>query len=1050
MKRLRSTDDLDSYGKDPNPNQNPNSNPNRSSLSSSSSHRSFYYKSDTVRKGLVSSSSSATAASGGGGGRYDWDRSAAEDDREGARMVRKRSEHDFEGFDRRKGFDRYRDGGGGGGGESRGYDRSLMHRSESFCGPRREFPKGFRSERDRSRREGSAVSSWRRFGSGNKEFDDGVGTRSRLEERGKGIRDVRSPTWSNSRDSGSEQSRVRSPPARGLRDGKSVSVSKSKSKSPTWSKDSVGSEQSKCVEVKKTTEEEGVQVQSGSSSEMEEGELEPEPEPKSDAGGKPESVPEVEGDKEEVQVHGGMEIDHKEIESEDRNTSVKDKDELLNKEDMEERNEKGVCEVKDVDEEVNGFSNLEGNSASEKLDRGSINGIEICNEGGERNQECLRGGGERKDETAQCHPVDEKSMQSDGERKEDKVIDLEVEVEGFEERRMGEERTENGVAKEDMTKATESLTLSLKDKGKSVVVTPTHVADSAADNGGWIEREPRDLMNCRESDMEMEGPSTRGFELFGNSPVKRQEKADQSGANSMQKNEKLMLEPLDLSLSLPNVLLPIGAAPGSPGQARSVQSLSNTFRTISDGFTASVSFSGSQSFYHNPSCSLTQNSMDFEQSVKSRPLFGGIDWQALAQNEPKNNKEVPLYQRILLNGNGSQSYQQSQPASNGQSGQGQHPWMPEGSSSKITNGLERQLSFHKQLSAGHSRHHHDDVRSPSHSVGSHDIGSTYSLERKRLMREKSNGSLYRTGSSKMDQEQFPFGGVEFVEAVIGRIVSEPIPLMARKFHEMNGQSLAYIKDSVREIMLNADKRRQISALQKALVNRPELTLEMLLKSHRVQLEILVALKTGLPDFLQQDTSVSSSDLAEIFLNLRCRNLACRSPVPVDECDCKVCSQKNGFCSSCMCLVCSKFDMASNTCSWVGCDVCLHWCHADCGLRESYIRNGRSATAQGASEMQFHCVACDHPSEMFGFVKEVFQNFAKEWSAETLSKELHYVKRIFATSKDLRGRRLHEFAGQLLARLTNKSDLPDVYSHIMAFLNGNEFYVLPEEIYFLVA
>ena len=86
--------------------------------------------------------------------------------------------------------------------------------------------------------------------------------------------------------------------------------------------------------------------------------------------------------------------------------------------------------------------------------------------------------------------------------------------------------------------------------------------------------------------------------------------------------------------------------------------------------------------------------------------------------------------------------------------------------------------------------------------------------------------------------------------------------------------------------------------------------------------------------------------------------------------------------------------------------------------------------------QFHCVACDHPSEMFGFVKEVFQNFAKEWTAETFSKELEYVKRIFVASKDLRGKRLHEIAGQMLARLANKSELSEVYGHIMAFLTGN--------------
>ncbi|KAJ6310088.1 hypothetical protein OIU76_014931 [Salix suchowensis] len=64
-------------------------------------------------------------------------------------------------------------------------------------------------------------------------------------------------------------------------------------------------------------------------------------------------------------------------------------------------------------------------------------------------------------------------------------------------------------------------------------------------------------------------PVLEGFELFASSPVRKVEKAEQS-SGSKSKDEKLQLEPLDLSLSLPNVLLPIGAtgdstqAPGSP------------------------------------------------------------------------------------------------------------------------------------------------------------------------------------------------------------------------------------------------------------------------------------------------------------------------------------------------------------------------------------------------------------------------------------------------------------------------------------------------------
>lgn len=84
-------------------------------------------------------------------------------------------------------------------------------------------------------------------------------------------------------------------------------------------------------------------------------------------------------------------------------------------------------------------------------------------------------------------------------------------------------------------------------------------------------------------------------------------------------------------------------------------------------------------------------------------------------------------------------------------------------------------------------------------------------------------------------------------------------------------------------------------------------------------------------------------------------------------------------------------------------------------------------------MQYHCVACDHPSEMFGFVEEVFKTCAKKWEAGTFSKELKHVKRVFATSNDWRGRKMHDIASRLLPRLENKSSLSEVYSFIMRFL-----------------
>ncbi|KAJ6409187.1 hypothetical protein OIU84_008813 [Salix udensis] len=897
-----------------------------------------------------------------------------------------------------RGFDRYGSGGGsgnsregygGGGGSGGGNDRVIL-RSESFCGSRRDFPKGFRSERERSRREGS-VSSWRRFGS--KEFEEnrGVSNRGGNEERmgsarssPKGLRDaVRSPSWS--RDSGSEQTRVVRGSVCGRDEGKAKSSNSKSRSSPTWSKDS-GSEQSKSVEAGKKSDAETKSVEaetksveaeaksveaeaksvemevksaeSGNNSEMEEGELEPEPD------SVPRAAKENENDDDASEGREDVIEDtaHRKVEIE---SEVKDQ---VNEE------EKGphkvnVHEGKDVTKKADEMRNADENSN----DNASVNEDDKDSQSMKEKVEC--------EEEGSKNIAVEESLSSEEDNRQGKGTDLEVKTEDAEVPESNKEiLKENGGTEVDINTATGILSQNLKDKGKSVVVSPTNDVDSAEDGMGktiWKD------------------PVLGGFELFASSPVRRVEKAEQS-SGSKSKDEKLLLEPLDLSLSLPNVLLPIGAtgdstqAPGSPSHGRSFQSL-GSFRTNSDGFTASISFSGSQSFIHNPSCSLTQNSLDmdnYEQSVHSRPIFQGIDqtnWQGKTQNDSRH-KDVPLYQKILMNGNGSLHQPQAvQGMSNGQALQG---------SSKMPNELERQLSFHRQLSGGQARNY-DDTKSPSQSVGSHDIGSNYSLEKKRAMKEKQHGSsLYRSNSQK-EQEQCLVGGADFVETIFGRIVSEPIHVMAKKFHEMTAQSASCLKESIREILLNTDKQGQLCALQSVLQNRSDLTLDMLLKSHRAQLEVLVALRTGLPEYLQVDSGISSSHLAE-------------------------------------------FDMASNTCSWVGCDVCLHWCHADCALREAYIRNGRIASgAQGTTEMQFHCVACDHPSEMFGFVKEVFQNFAKDWTAKTFCRELEYVKRIFRASKDLRGRRLHEIAGQMLAKLANKANLPDVYNYIMVFLTESD-------------
>ncbi|KAI8026278.1 Protein OBERON 4 [Camellia lanceoleosa] len=907
MKKLRSGDDLSSFGEKGVCKDWGRRGDEDSSLSRSSSHRNFYYKSENGRKGLSSSSSSSRDGSDRG--------------------ILSSSPLDGSGGDR-------------------------IHRSESFSGTRREFPKGYRSERDRSR--------------GSKAVSGGKGN-------------MRSP--------------------QGLKE----------AKSPPWSKDSE-SEHSKIVEVKKN---EDLPAESGSSSEMEEGELEPEPQPQPEPACESEPVAEDDGPV-------GLNPGQKELESEHQ---VQDKcmedgaKSLyvveLNKDSVsEEKKEVGPKKaVTDLVKEVDETPNSQSNSVQ------STNGNEDVTEttadnGSSKKEERPRENNSCEEEEPSKDTFVEKAMPMEEEHKESMGIDLEVKAGDIDFPESNKDASEGrGIPEIALPVLTDNITQNFKDKGKNVAVSPSDVGDSAEEEVK-VEKESNSLLTSRDNDME--GPSTRGLDLFFRDPVKQPEKPNLSALNKP-KDEKLAMESLDLSLSLPNVLLPINShnmvqAPGSPSYAKSAQSFPSSFRTNSDGCTMSMSFQG-----------VDQVSL--------------ATWHGQPSNEQKD-KEASMYQRVLSNGNGFYHQSQaSQSISNGQGVQGQQLKVAEGSST-MPHGLDRQLSLHRQLSGVQSRHQ-NDVRSPSQGVGSHENGSEYCKDKKRVTREKDSGSLYKN-SNQIEKEQILIAGADFVEPIMTMMISEPVHVMAQKFNEMTGQSIARLKDSVCDIILNAGKRWQLSAFQKALQNRSDISMEMLLKSHRAQLEILVALRTGIREFLQRNYDISTSDLAEIFLNMRCRNLTCRNILPVDECDCKVCMQKNGFCSTCMCLVCSKFDMASNTCSWVGCDVCLHWCHADCALRESYIRNGRSASGpQGTAEMQFHCVACDHPSEMFGFVKEVFQNFAKEWTAETLSKELEYVRRIFSASEDMRGKRLHNIAVLMLSRLANKSDFREIQSQIIAFLTESD-------------
>ncbi|XP_024987241.1 protein OBERON 3-like isoform X2 [Cynara cardunculus var. scolymus] len=228
------------------------------------------------------------------------------------------------------------------------------------------------------------------------------------------------------------------------------------------------------------------------------------------------------------------------------------------------------------------------------------------------------------------------------------------------------------------------------------------------------------------------------------------------------------------------------------------------------------------------------------------------------------------------------------------------------------------------------------------------------------------------------------------EKILQEIVSESIPVMAQVIQELSDETLESTKDYLKKLIEIPERRDELVRLQLRLERRSDLTSENLSKANKNQLEILVSIRTVLGSFLSVQNRLPTNELIEIFLYE----------------------------------------------SWVGCDVCPHWCHAACGLQKNLIKPGPSLKGPtGTTEIQFHCIGCGHASEMFGFVKDVFKFCAEEWSLETLMKELDCVRKIFRGSSDFKGKELYSKAGEMVSNLDNKAMSPsDVCSFIIQFFN----------------
>ncbi|PWA78671.1 hypothetical protein CTI12_AA212510 [Artemisia annua] len=460
----------------------------------------------------------------------------------------------------------------------------------------------------------------------------------------------------------------------------------------------------------------------------------------------------------------------------------------------------------------------------------------------------------------------------------------------------------------------------------------------------------------------------------------------------MSRDKKPKLETLDLSLALPDTSMSLAASNGVEGGGggggdpsvslrggRSVQSLGrsnsgNTLNTFSNDFTTgSMSYSYSHQFSHNPSCSMTRNSTEnYDQ------LWNG--------GEGTNGS---VHSRFRPVGDGGVALVQ-----------GNNRTSSEGNVSFFPSELPARMKMDTQ--SGDSRGRGSENTKGFESV---DFGRPRKPSRpERILRE---------------------------------IVSESIPTMAQITQELPEETFESTKEYLKKLISVPERRDELVRLQLRLERRSDLTSETLSKANQNQLILLVSIRMGLESFLSAQNRLPTNELIEIFLYERCKNVSCKRLLPVEDCDCKICSTKKGFCSECMCPVCLNFDCASNTCSWVGCDVCSHWCHAACSIQMNLIKPGPSLKGPaGTTEMQFNCLCCGHASEMFGFIKDVFESCAEQWGLETLIKELDCVRKIFRGSGDFKGQKLQFKASELISKLENKVMSPsDVCSVILQFFNS---------------
>ncbi|KAK4372760.1 hypothetical protein RND71_008144 [Anisodus tanguticus] len=300
----------------------------------------------------------------------------------------------------------------------------------------------------------------------------------------------------------------------------------------------------------------------------------------------------------------------------------------------------------------------------------------------------------------------------------------------------------------------------------------------------------------------------------------------------------------------------------------------------------------------------------------------------------------------------------------------------------------------------------DHVRdSPSESASSRETWPmSDALMAKKLEKEKENGYAENSVVRNVSNSD---------KISLRDIARERVDVIADRMRNLPDEYLEKFKHELRVILEGlggSQHRDEFLFLQRLVNSRGDLTDGTLCITHRTQLEILVAIMTGIQAFLHPSVSLSQASLIDIFLYKRCRNIACGSVLPAEECSCEICSKKIGFCNLCMC----------------GFVTSLILSNGQIGMGPS-VKNGASS-----AETLFRCHACSRTSELLGWAKDVFQHCAPSWDADAFVRELDFVRRIFQRSEDARGSKLFWKCEELIEKLKGGVADPMACKVILSF------------------